>query len=266
MHPLGGPRLKVSIAKDKSDQLETEITSTLGNCDLYRLVPETDPNTGKSILKADFKRRDSEPVWGVEIGLIAHLLRSALDNVVFQLALKNTATPYDRICFPIFQIKAEFFDRTHKRVTSKGTVKGILQDLNPRHIAMIESMQPYEGAKLGIYDPLWLLYQINNSDKHRLVQVAVPCLSGGTIDLTIEAGTITSAVDILVDLLGPYEHGAPVITLPPQVHVNPNVTFHVRFGDESLEPVRRGEVFNILRQILKRVDGVVEGFAPEFPT
>ena len=146
----------------------------------YSLVrAERDPKTGEYAYRVRVGRAP-DPEWGVFIGEIAHNLRSALDGLVHQLVLDNGETPTIRNQFPVFLV-----GRTIRKQKSgggpiphfEGDGRTMLKGVSKEHQAKIERLQPYKRANqhgladFGKDNYLYLLKELNNADKHRLIQV-----------------------------------------------------------------------------------------------
>jgi hypothetical protein len=93
------------------------------------------------------------------IGEIAYNLRSALDYLVYALAVLDSGVEQDRTQFPI-EDTPERFERRKKQ--------GFLRGLNAAHIADIERLQPYKGC-----DWTRLLRGLSNPDKHRHLTLTI---------------------------------------------------------------------------------------------
>lgn len=127
---------------------------------------------------------DEQPpaLWGVEVGAFAHMLRSSLDNLLYQLILLRGNVP-GRSQFPIYDDapnppgKSGGKRSCNTKRNPWSGIKGVL----PPDAAFIKAAQPYqlgthEGIKLSRWHPLSMLTHLNNVDKHRFVHpsVAVP--------------------------------------------------------------------------------------------
>jgi hypothetical protein len=107
---------------------------------------------------------DPPPRWDILIGDFAHEIRSALDQLAWQLALHNgKKNPTRDTKFPI-ATSAEAWD-------SKQTRKA-LTDIHPTHRTIIERHQPYKRGQQTAAHPLAIAQNLSNADKHR-VPVAV---------------------------------------------------------------------------------------------
>ena len=114
---------------------------------------------------------------GLMVGDILHCYRAALDNLIWELiTLTNGASPLAEMKpeFPIFV----GIDRKGKPLTSEGLrrrIEGKTHGLSPFLRTVLETMQPCNATHNPADHPLWLLHQLNNVDKHRMVPVlAIP--------------------------------------------------------------------------------------------
>ncbi|MBI5285109.1 MAG: hypothetical protein HY874_08460 [Chloroflexi bacterium] len=161
---------------------------------------------------ADFLERGS-----VIIGDVAHNLRSALNHMTYQMALKNlggqfpNASSEIRVQFPM-EDRREMFERRKLANGPKDTGAWIA-DLCADDQAFIEFYQPGQGqnvrpARRGhSYHPMQALRDISNMDKHRLpvrlfgaptsmyeVDLGAGMIISGHIERTLaESGTIQTA-------------------------------------------------------------------------
>ena len=134
MHPLDDPRLKLSRAWQEFQTLSDDI-HRFNETDTCTIIPELNAQTGECILRTKILK--SPPLdWAVVIGDIAHNLRSCLDHMVWQLALSQTATPFNNAEFPIF------IDPS--RYNKRGRVS--IRDLTSTMKAFIEGLQPYHAG------------------------------------------------------------------------------------------------------------------------
>jgi len=95
---------------------------------------------------------------------VLHNLRSTLDHLAYSLAEKHTGNPLpDPIAqtseFPIFS------SDDSKAIDKK--IRGI----HPHARAIIIDLQPYQRGNDYSLDPLWILQQLSNIDKHRLLLI-----------------------------------------------------------------------------------------------
>ena len=179
MHPLDGPRLKVGRAISEIETLSQAETAFRQEADYRVIRAELNPKTGQCVYR--IRAKIQPPLeWGVWIGEVAHNLRSALDGLVYQLALLNGARASTRITqFPVFlhpytrKIQGRTVNGFHasKNKPRQGMGARMISLLKPDHQAIIERLQPYKRGKGGRMSPLFQLSELNNADKHRLIQV-----------------------------------------------------------------------------------------------
>ncbi len=103
---------------------------------------------------------DLSPAMAAVIGDIIQNLRSALDHIAYRLFIqnggdKNTAK---HIYFPIFESEEKYNSEMARKT------KGISAEA----IKIIDSIKPYKECNRI----LWLIHELNNLDKHRLLLTA----------------------------------------------------------------------------------------------
>jgi hypothetical protein len=288
-HPLDGARLKVVRAQKHLESLKDEIGRYLGN-DPYEFPAEheSDAVTAKpAIVKVE------PPLdLGCIIGDCLANLRPSLDYIAWELASQYSPAPLvpkkDRIYFPLNKEAAGFNTNARPHFV-KYCVPAVAIDL-------MESVQPYQAG----YEPLGLLSDLVNEDKHRLPLLTVAYLDTASIRVTVEgppvgtcvmhppgSGAIISGYTIVrmeVRRLTPEEAaegrfeascmigGVPAAPDAPSpgpseqqsrsVKVDGQVTFFVALKNAPmpLVPVER-----TLEQVVKCVASIVPRFEPFFP-
>ena len=127
-----------------------------------------------------------DPTLALLAGEALHQLRSALDHKIHDLIIQNRKSAYRSRTtqFPIFVDGAKY---------KKGAPAKI-QGVSRAAAAVIESMQPYNRTPDDpTQDPLWILQDLNNTDKHRFVSATVIGLRGARLnDRRGTIGTISS--------------------------------------------------------------------------
>ena len=266
MHPLEGPRLKVQCAHREIE--------TILNLDLamqkettYRVVrAEYDSDRQKHAYRV---LMDVLPplVIGVLIGEIAHNLRSALDGLTWQLALLGPKAPEKNTMFPIFTVR-----QTKRRQKSGDKIPHFaegglrrIRSLRLEHQQDIESLQPYKGGHGFRQHPLYLLSELNNADKHRLLPVVGAF--GGAFIFYQGAGTAPLPFDELrkaVELVhGPLKDGAIVGYAPTSLGMNISIQPSISFAG-GCAAVKGLGVRMTLFGIANHVAKIIESFEPEF--
>ena len=104
-------------------------------------------------------------------GDCVHNLRSALDNLAFELALAHKRGALSKgiqsdSAFPILRQDIERDDNSMKRFK---TMTGACVQTRRQSSS---SCSHIAGERLRFYDPLWKLNELSNQEKHRLLPVA----------------------------------------------------------------------------------------------
>lgn len=159
-HPLDAPsrlslvRAKIERAKKNLADMERELT------EFHRelAASRTDGNV-IHVLPERFMKIEVTFDALCAAGDIVNNLRSALDHLIFQLidvhSPNSPAKVFERCAFPICQ-----------NVTSYEAAKRTkLQGISPDATKLLDACKPYKGAD----NPLWLLDELNNICKHRLI-------------------------------------------------------------------------------------------------
>ncbi|MBI4261368.1 MAG: hypothetical protein HY658_12475, partial [Actinobacteria bacterium] len=102
-------------------------------------------------------------VLSLVLGDALHNYRSALDHLVFQLALMGR----DGGDAPE---GTQFVIRDTPEAFEKAKARGYLDGVAQQHQDMIESVQPYRSADPALH-PLGLLRDLSNVDKHRIIHL-----------------------------------------------------------------------------------------------
>lgn len=171
---------------------------------------------------------------GVIIGEVCYNLRSALDYLIYELAILDSGKVVDGTQFPIEDKRKGFEWRKNG---------GWLNGLNTAHVAAIEGMQPYRGC-------YWTakLRDISNPDKHRHL-----ALHQGTFQVELWANAERLQFLNLPGKISSAQH--PVSG--KEVYVQLNFSLQVTFDDG--EPV-----VETLKELQSQVTETLAVFQPEF--
>ena len=246
---LAGARLKVYRARDLLDTLMSEIDRVL-----------TTPSSGRPQANADgtFSSiyRPSEephPLMSIVLGEFAHNARSALDNVVSALVVRNNGIPRSHHKFPLMQVEAEW----QGSVAAKWPDKGPLANVGPEDFDLIEAAQPFHAEDPARH-PLALLGRINNADKHAMLHAA-GAYSAAVGQDVIRVEPATSPVEIVWtrEPLTPLTAGdeqtryrflGPV---PEQWTVYLNWPLAVQFADHHGDRVHHWELADVFNAVVR---------------
>jgi hypothetical protein len=126
------------------------------------------------------------------IGDTCNNLRSALDHMLWRLWILQYPTFDERVSFPICDSERTFETTGLSNIgpTSAKSVGGERITLTDNQRAIIKSLQPYKTGNPA----LSFLRDVNNSDKHRLIQVIF--LIGDVTNLRLTADTTSALLEV----------------------------------------------------------------------
>lgn len=144
-----------------------------------------------------------DPALPLMVGDCVHNARSALDHLVYQLALLNKSPneAATKTSFPVCLTSKEFKNATERKVAP------YIRDTAFREI---ENLQPYKTGN-GDRDTLWILSQLDIIDKHRLLIVAETQARPTAFKISTPDGRPVLARDTLDSSWKPSKVGAEVI-------------------------------------------------------
>jgi hypothetical protein len=134
----------------------------------YSVLIEDKPQGGWHPIKL-LIRHDPPDTLGIEIGEFFCSLRSALDQLAWQLALQTTDTP-------IFAKKPT----GHTRLEQQW--KRQTKDILPSALDIIERLQPYYRGDWAGSDPLWVVHDTCNIDKHHAITPLVMAVGESSLN------------------------------------------------------------------------------------
>ena len=152
--------LKLRRAQHHLDNLDREITIWLDR-NFETLWQEKDPERPDYF--SAYVTMERPPInIALLIGDALHNLRGTLDHLAYTLAERYTGSPLpDDIAkhseFPIF------------RTLEQERIQRKIRGMHPDAQAIIEQLQPYQAGADWAKDPLWMLHELSNLDKHRLL-------------------------------------------------------------------------------------------------
>jgi hypothetical protein len=176
-------------------------------------------------------------------------------------------------------VLAEFDRKTGGQSMDKRHGLRLLKSIHKKYWVPIESFQPYKRGNRGRHSPLFLLQQLNNTDKHRLITVVNPTfarfgfsgLAGGGSKLYKR---VTLHPNAKVGYIMPLSFPVPTLDITPngkvrgikyetEIKVNFDFSPGIRFGD-GCDAVERLPVIGVLQRIINEVSRIIESFASDF--
>jgi hypothetical protein len=249
--------LKLRRAAEHLATLDEQIDEWMDGA--HRYVAELDPQSGKKHIIV--KVLNPPPVaLRLLIGDCLHNLRSALDNLAYELAVEHQRGPlpdryFETSEFPIFKRPM----KPHERRKKIGCI-------HPRAQVTIRRLQPYQHPTAYWLDPLWQLHQLNNVDKHRLPNVIQFATVAGAYfpdsptrphDLKVHMEPITDGRRVATYTPAPNEP-------PDEVHTEFLFVENLQFADNTY--MMDAEVSRTLHKIHSRIrDDVLPPLAQYLP-
>jgi hypothetical protein len=204
-----------------------------------------------------------DPTLPLIIGDCIHNLRSALDHLVYRLALENGASQVSakKTFFPIYLKKAEFDRRVENLVKPF---------ISAAAFAEIEKSQPYSAYDIPEESDIWILSQLDIIDKHRLLIIAGQKFAPTSFIVNIPNGEQVHEV-IPDPKWKPMEDGVEIIRFdlskmpnpPNKMNVHIQMVATVQFVDTGLA-CDGTLVQDALRQCLGIVSAIVRDFGIVF--
>jgi hypothetical protein len=154
-------RTKLDRAQEHVNQLLGEVDAFADN-NSYVFVPDHNADLTEHYLH--LRLRDPFPGerWGAILGDAAHNLRSALDHLVYAVAIHESGREqppeHSRLMFPVLDPPKPL--PIGKVRTLSGPVQAAIQTAQPDPTRLVDS-------------PLWTLDQLDIADKHRVIHVAL---------------------------------------------------------------------------------------------
>ena len=206
---LKNPKLRLERAKEHLDILHVEIREFL-NTKPPSITTEENTQDGLYILRCQIPTID--PRLAIIAGDAVDNLRSVLDHIAWQVALTIGRRPYKRTAFPIVD------ENTTKKMR---TFDDITKDIPPTAIDKIKAFQPYHRGTSYKTHPLWILDELCNINKHRVIPAEGTC-----VEFKIPKGIVPTFQSALNNC---YIVATP-ISVKAQMQFTPAPTFDILLG------------------------------------
>ncbi|HEY3704327.1 MAG TPA: hypothetical protein VGL22_04650 [Terracidiphilus sp.] len=201
------------------------------------------------------------------VGDCVHNMRSALDHLVYQLAILNHAPPEaaEKTMFPVCLTKeGNGFDSIVKRKVAPFVSSAALAEL--------ERCQPYKAYDVPEESDIWVLHKLDIIDKHRLLIIAREHYAVTWFRVTLPNGSVSEKA-IPDPKWKPFEGGADIIRFdlssaiptpsPGEVKVEMQAAKSVQFADTGLA-CDGMFVQDALTHCLGLVKAIVRDFGAQF--
>jgi len=255
---------RIERAKEQRRDLEREMRAWT-DAGAYRVGWQLDPQTGYTVYYVA-ELTDITPRIVALISEILHTLRTALDNLAYQLFLVCRANPGDEgegIYFPIYD------DGKTKETDAFRKIKPFRQEI-------VEAMRKVNPSKSG-QPLLWVLHRLDIVNKHRRILVEVLVNHSVFVreslrQMLIEQGyadmagfvALRPAFFTSAKTGKKAQVGDIVFTTPPDTSEEMKKRLHFTCDIAFDEPgIIEGEsVIGTIDAMLKLIEGFLPGFAP----
>lgn len=243
MDALDGVQAKLDRASEHAHSLREEIRS-LNRDEFYTTIQKQRPKPDKrgGIWYDGYLKvlKDPPIKLGILAGDVAHNLRACLDHLVYQLAILDNprGRTSEGTFFPIAKSNTEY---TALGPCNMPSLRDrALVGISEPHRALIDAEQPYVGRNRQEAEDTFLsvLNAFSNTDKHRIIQVAV--MRPVRVDVETLAGDGDVTIDLPRNPPPVITDGAHIYSLrvrptgPPGVRVETRLTYAIGFGNRGL--------------------------------
>ncbi len=262
MHPLDGAFLKLKWADHQLKVLNQAIQAWRDK-QPYKVVGN--PVTEGYVQKHLFTVQENVPIpsdFNLIVGDVCNSARSVLDYILWQLHLLKNPAFDENVTFPVF----DFYDGRDGKHGFKFRAARSIRDLRTNQQTLVESVQPYHAG----YEALSFLRDLNNGDKHRVIQVLGLSARTGNFGLeTFKGHPAVGPVQYRIAERVEVKQGAILAELlfPPdfvwdKVGVYGDFEFTMAFRGSKTADGRNIET--TLRDCIAAVRDVLFTFEPEF--
>lgn len=233
-----------------------------------RIVESFDEATSLYEFRIEVAQPPNHLWWGAIVGDIAHNLRSALDQLVWQLVLlTGRQAPGSKHQFPIALREVDYLGPAG---TQRGMRNRMLAGIDDEHLAVIDRVQPFRMGDSAEAHSLAHLQWLSNVDKHRVIHTAlfetrVPEPDDFIVETTDDD---IPPFEILVEIFGgPLALPATLATVGvPGAHSRPHVGVRGQIAVDFGFGEAAGRSLNArsLRELWVRVGSLVFEFRDAF--
>lgn len=231
----------------------------------YSIVSEVDPKTGEYVYYLSLPEPVPDPQlmenWGLVLGDVVHNIRSALDQAIYALTCDFSKGPLPKTEFPVFGNPIDFKKLTKKLDPAPQSGLFDIRGIDPTLQDLIESFQPYHRVPDKERHHLFVLQELWNEDKHRIIPTvggvhSIEGLSIGGPGITYIRYLSTSNFVFKGDLRDGAEIGrAKLVSTNPDEQVKVDLVAEIAF--EKSGPGLGESVTELLYECLCAAVGIV---------
>jgi hypothetical protein len=262
--------MKVARAGEHFDALRAKVME-LDHAHPFRVHVTPEPDTGEYVMKIG-QPPELPHEWAGIVGDIGHNLRSALDYLVYELAVKGGGNPErERTAFPISDDRDDYWKpRGRRKISYRDQC---LAGVDERWRRKIDDIQPYHRRNNAADTHLSRLNWLSNRDKHRTPHPAYSMLhTPGQIFTTANGETIRN-VEIRFSPTGrdfsveaslnvdanfdPTPTGTVLLRAYEKSKMDREVGFTIGFGERRI-------TLEELQAMIRHVRAILDWFKPAF--
>jgi hypothetical protein len=178
---------KLGRAQEHADAVKSEIAAWQDS-NPYMVTRERNAEFTRYSLVVHIATQPPLMRWTLAIADVVHNLRTALDHLIYAIAVyetKGESSPPNKLAYPICRTSEQFDD------WGIGRIKTLTAEVQ----AIVKVCQPYNRRHKELPPLLLLLNEFDNRDKHKLLQVAFASIATGQVGLvgpTPEGVTMTT--------------------------------------------------------------------------
>lgn len=245
------------------DFLKPDCYEIVNDSEIVGKIPESDEEPRRCILrrKVVFQRRPPLLHWGTIVGDIVHNLRASLDHIVYNISYRRDPATFENdntTAFPICDTPSAFVGPKRRDWEPRHEIRGLPDDAK----AIIEALQPYHRGDDMLMDPLRILREMDDIDKHRTVHLTGWSAMVVTLDIThVPPGSRVHS--LYVRPIGPIESGAVLAELDftatatdfAVMYMDKGFYFAITFDEGT--PLDGREILESLYDLYAYVEGVL---------
>ncbi|MGH3072184.1 MAG: hypothetical protein ACRDNB_07935 [Gaiellaceae bacterium] len=247
MPPLENSRAKLARATEHFDALRDELRNQPDDGRFWKANPqplrgEVEREGREHALYLSLSEEPDLVQWGIWLGDGMHNLRCALDHAVYDLAIRASGKdppPMER------QLQFPIADCPKKWTDSKWRIKPLRDDAE----RVICDAQPYNRPGELVTQPLRLLRELDDADKHRLIAPGLVGVQRGMFRIT---PPIVPMAYQLPDMSHGLENNTKIAWVlfaqpEPDVNVNFRVTLSVGVQHDATQ---QGDTWSMIGEVV----------------
>ena len=254
MHHLDGCRAKIQRARSHVIEFAEGVRAFTDHAP-YKVCGQHDLAANELVFAAEADPEFACIPLGLPLlaGEVAHQLRSALDHLVWQLVVANTGQGPQgtKSSFPIFLTEAGYIGR------APAMIAGVSAEAQTR----IQAAQPYHAGGDAECTLTWVVHELNNTDKHRVIPITTTYSFVGHVRMRKLDGRQVDIVPPKDEVREPLHDGMEIARVPVTdgmdgAKFDIPIGFDVAF--EQLGGVRRQPATSLLTEATDYVRDLAE--------